>query len=95
MKRKDNMAFIETPITKQTAAKPQKENKMKTTKETKAPKQPKTIKVRTLLKAAAIVGAIVAAYIAGIYTANSYNTALNHTIEQRAADLAKKDQGKQ
>lgn len=63
--------------------------KNKTTK-----KQAKTIKVSTLLKAAAIVAAVVAAFVAGVYAANKYDAMIESHAEQRATALLKSD-GKQ
>lgn len=63
--------------------------KDKTTKPVK--KQAKTIKVSTLVKAGAIVLAIVAAFVAGVYAANGYDAMIESHAEQRATALLKSD----
>lgn len=75
---------------------PQKETNMKkkTTTEAAAVKQPKTIRVSTLVKAAAIVTAVVVAYIMGAVSANQVDAMLDTEAEARAAALLKSD-GKQ
>lgn len=67
--------------------------KAKTTK-TAEPKQAKTIKVSTLVKAAAIVAAVIASFVAGVYAANGYDAMIESHAEQRAQALLKSD-GKQ
>ena len=63
--------------------------KDKTTKPVK--KQAKTIKVSTLVKAGAIVAAVIAAFVAGVYASNSYNDMIDSHAEARAQALVKSD----
>ena len=63
--------------------------KDKTTKPVK--KQAKTIKVSTIVKAGAIVAAVIAAFVAGVYASNSYNYMIDSHAEQRATALLKSD----
>lgn len=75
---------------KKTKLRKQKEPIMK--KENKAPKiqaAPKTIKVSTLVKAAVIVAAIVASFIAGVHASNAYDSMIDSEAEARAASLLK------
>lgn len=67
---------------------------MKDKKTKPAKKQAKTIKVTTLLKAAAITAAIIASFIAGVNAANGFDSMIDSEAEQRAAALLKSD-GKQ
>ena len=60
----------------------------------KTTKQAKTIKVSTLLKAAAVIAAVIAAFIAGVYAANKYDAMIESQAEARATALLKSD-GKQ
>ncbi len=63
--------------------------KDKTTKPVK--KQAKTIKVSTLVKAAAIASAVIASFVAGAYAANEYDAMIESHAEQRATALLKSD----
>lgn len=55
-----------------------------TNKPKSEPKQPKTIKVVTLVKAAAIVAAVVAAYVAGSMQANASNAKYQTQVKAEA-----------
>lgn len=54
----------------------------------KAKKQPKTIKRSTVIISVLVLIALIASYIGGIVTANSFNDSVNTRIELKAKQLA-------
>ena len=54
----------------------------------KAKKEPKTIKRSTVIISVLVLIALIASYIGGIVTANSFNDSVNTKIEVKAKQLA-------